>query len=118
LIVRPQRKETSMTTKLIVAASLLTLLWIGSVYSSPKSANDFTEREMKELALRMVQVAKARYETGRIESAEKILQATLEIDPGSQAARYYLGLVQEAVKANKDYIREWFSTNPPRPARK
>jgi hypothetical protein len=82
---------------------------------SPKSANDFTEREMKELGQRMVQVAKARYETGRIASAEQILQATLEIDPGSQAALYYMGLVQEAVQANKNHIREWYPTNPPRP---
>lgn len=83
--------------------------------ASPKLADVFTEPGTKELAQRMVQVAKARYETGRIASAEKILHATLEIDPGSQAARYYLDLVQEAVQANKDHIREWYPTNPPRP---
>jgi Tfp pilus assembly protein PilF len=111
-----------MTTKLTVAGSLLTLLYVGSVYSSPRSANDFTDCEMKELALRMVQVAQARYETGRIESAEKILQATLEIDPESRVGRYYLGLIQETVEANKarklEIVQPWYPTNPPRPVSK
>ena len=109
-----------MQPKLILTASLLVLFCVASVYSGPKTTGDSTGTDLKDLAHRMVQVARDRYETGRFESADKILQASLEIDPGNAEACYYLALVQKAVEMNKNHhgAQPWYPTIPPGPAKK
>jgi hypothetical protein len=59
----------------------------------------------------MLDDAKAQYEHGHLEAAERTLQTLLDLDPNNQRALYYLGLVarQTWVQAHPDQRR----TQPP-----
>ena len=109
-----------MKAKLIIIASFLALFCVFSVYSDPKDGNQSKSPSLKDLVQRMVEVARDRFHSGRLESAYKILQASLDIDPDNAEACYYLALVQKAMKANKDNpgVQLWYPTIPPKPANK
>jgi hypothetical protein len=109
-----------MKTKLILVSVLLSLSCVGGLYSGPQSTGDSTRPEVRDLVHRMVQVAADRYRVGRLASADKILQACLEIEPGNAEACYYMRLVQASLKATKEHpkVGLWYPTIPPRPASK
>jgi Tfp pilus assembly protein PilF len=119
-----------MKSKLITLMVLSAVLAAGSVQSRakgpdhssrPKSAPVNSDRiKEQNLARDMVQFARVRYEAGNFEAANKILQATLEIDPRCHAGWYYLHLVQKAMNTKKpsdNSVRPWYPTMPPRPIR-
>ncbi len=119
-----------MKCELVMVVPVAALLCAVSGYSSPRAFKEcakptVTHQEtnsvtISDLVHRMVQIAKDRYETGRIQAADKILQAALEIDAENPKARYYLRLVQETRRANQLRQRHarsrlWYPTIPPRP---
>ena len=118
-----------MKCELVMVVPLAALLYAVSGYSSPRGFKEWakptvTHQEtnsvtISDLVHRMVQSAKDRYEAGRIEAADKLLQAALEIDAENAEARYYLRLVQESRRANQlrqthARSRLWYPTLPPR----
>ena len=75
---------------------------------TPKGRQE-ESRPPAQLIDRMFFAARAEFEQGRLEAAERSLQRVLDLDPGNQRAVYYLGLVH----------REWhrqLARPPERPA--
>lgn len=108
-----------MNSKLVPILTALVLFWTSSVYSDPKplgrSRNEKArEREGAatdhELVHRLVQIARDKYEAGKIGAADKILRAALEIEPRNNEAWYYSHLVQKTIQENKkrNPIRPWY----------
>jgi Tfp pilus assembly protein PilF len=102
--------------KLMMISALVGLFCASCVSSGPQIARDSTQTEPKDLVQRMVQVAADRYRAGRLESARQILEASLEIEPGNAAARYYMSLVRES--RYQEPLQVWYPAIPPRPADK
>ncbi len=73
----------------------------------------------KQESANLVLLAKAQYERGELEGAEKTLVDCLRADPQNAPARYYLKLVREAEFQKSLNRREpggrfWYPTMPPR----
>ena len=115
-----------MNSKPIQILAALMFFWTSGVYSDPKPLGRSSGQKVQQqdgskadhdLVHRLVQIARDRYEAGNFEAADKILRAALEIEPRNNEAWYYLSLLDETVRANKNSkrVRRWYPTIPPRP---
>ena len=118
----------SMSSRLVPILTTLVFFWTSTVYSDPepKSLGRSSPDKAKQpdsatadhdLVHRLVQIARDKYEVGKLAAADKILKAALEIEPRNNEAWYYSDLLQKTIQEHKNSkpICPWYPTIPPRP---
>ena len=136
-------KEPSVKTKTVILVSMVTLvaatctLWLGYERGSRSAVSNMIPVSSLELSMessrhpvprsppewtseKIIRIARADFERGQFEEAERKLNLLLEIAPESRAARYYLKLIRDCRVAQSNRVRQnrdglWYPMIPPRP---
>ena|SRR5579864_3198240 len=122
----PTLQLYNMNSKIVPILTVLVFFWTSSVYSDPKPLGRLSSDKARQpdgattdhdLVHRLVEIARDKFEAGKLAAADKILQAALEIEPRNNEVWYYSDLLQKTIRENKNHkpIRPWYPTIPPRP---